>query len=424
MQATQQCPACSAVLPVNEGFLTWCDRCGWNLVAPNVVRQPRTRFDRLYAAAGKRLGDGLADELLATNRLDPRLTPARATAYAIAVATTLVTLAFAIGGILLVVLTFPNPAAIVVGPLLVGLAWLMRPRLGKPPDKGIVSREEAPVLHALVDEIADDLGVRHVDVLVVDHEFNASWSILGLRRRSVLTLGFPLLRMLEPQQRVALIAHELAHGRNGDATRGLVVGSSLRALAAFYAAIAPEHFGGASAWSELAFFDRIVNVVLWILSRPVLWLLMLQLHLVLRDSQRAEYLADALAARVAGTEATVGLHERLLLDSILSSTVQRAVQTRRGGSDLFADLDAVLARVPERELERRRRAARLEDARLESTHPPTAKRLDLLERRELLPARVTCDAERAAAIAQELRPQEESLAAALLEDYRDSLYAR
>jgi Zn-dependent protease with chaperone function len=404
--------------------VTWCDRCGWNVGGPAVLRQPETRFDRLYAAAGKRLGDRLEDELLAAERLEPRVTPARAAAYAIAFVTSLITLAFAVGGILLVVLSFPNPAGIVVGPVLVGLAWLMRPRLGKPPTDDVVTREDAPALYDLVDEIAGALDVRQVDVIVVDHAFNASWSIVGMRRRSVLTLGFPLLRLLEPQQRVALIAHELAHGRNGDSTRGLVVGSSVRALAAFYWSIAPEHFGGASAWSELAFFDRIVNVVLWVVSRPALGLLMLQLHLLLRDSQRAEYLADALAAGIAGTAATIGLHERLLLESMLKSTVQRAMHARRNGADLFDELDAVLQRVPARELERRRRAARLEDARLEATHPPTAKRIELLERRVALDHRVVCDAARAAKIALELQPREGALAAALVEDYRDSLYAR
>jgi Zn-dependent protease with chaperone function len=424
VHATQPCPRCNAELPVNQGFVTWCDRCGWNVTAPSVLRPPQTRFDRLYAAAGRRLGDRLEDELLAAERLDPRVTPARAAAYAIAVVTTLLTVALAAGGVLLVVLAFPNPAAIVVGPVLVGLAWLMRPRLGKPPTDDVVTRADAPALHSLVDEIADALDVPHVDIIVVDHAFNASWTILGARRRSVLTLGFPLLRMLEPQQRVALIAHELAHGRNGDSTRGLVVGSSVRALAAFYWSIAPEHFDGASAWSELAFFDRIVNVVLWIVSRPALALLQLQLHLLLRDSQRAEYLADALAARIAGTAATVGLHERLLLESMLNSTVQRAMHARRNGADLFDELDAVLQRVPERELERRRRAARLEDARLEATHPPTVKRIDLLERREPLEPRVVCDPARDERIAIELKPRESALAAALIEDYRDSLYAR
>jgi hypothetical protein len=234
VQATQSCPDCGTALPVNEGFVTWCHECGWNLVAPDAQAQGGSRFDRLYATAGRRLGDRLAGELLSAEQLEPRLTPSRLGAYAIAVLMTLTTFVFAVGGILLVALAFPNPAALVVGPLLVGLAWLMRPRLGKAPDEDVVARADAPSLYALADDVAADLGLRRIDVLVVDHRLNASWSVVGLRRRRVLTLGLPLLMLLEPQQRVALVAHELAHERNGDATHGLVVGSSVRALAEFY----------------------------------------------------------------------------------------------------------------------------------------------------------------------------------------------
>jgi hypothetical protein len=67
------CPSCGTELPVHEGYLTWCHRCNWNLTAP-----PRDTPDgplhRLYAAAGRRLGERLARELLAARELEPRLT--------------------------------------------------------------------------------------------------------------------------------------------------------------------------------------------------------------------------------------------------------------------------------------------------------------------------------------------------------------
>jgi len=424
VEASQTCPQCGATLPVHHGFVTWCDKCNWNVTAPPSVREPRTRFERLYGVAGRRLGNRLANELLAAEQLEPRLTPARFAAYAIAVLTHFTTLVLAVGGTLLVALTFPNPAAIVAGFVLVGLAYLMRPRLGKVPDEGILSRQDAPALYGLVDSAADVLGLRHVDVIVIDHRFNATWAVLGVRRRSVLTLGLPLLLMLQPQERVALIGHELAHGRNGDSTRGLVVGSAVEALTQFYWAIAPEHFGEAREWSEHAFYERIVNVLLWIGSRPVLGALLLELHLLLRDSQRAEYLADALAARVAGTRAAVSLEERMLFESTFRSTIQRAAQERATAADLFEKLQDALSRVPDRELERRRRVARLEQTRLSDTHPPTAKRLELLEARAPLEPSVVCGPEQGRAIDDELASRHESVAAMLIDDYRASLYAR
>jgi len=419
----QGCPKCGTTVPVHHGYVSWCHECGWNLTAPQPPDQERTRFDRLYAAAGRRFGDRLASELLAADELEPRLTPTRVATYTVALLAHLLTLALAVGAIVLVALTFPNPAAIVAGLIMVGLAYLMRPRLGKVPDEGMLTREDAPALYKLADDVADALDVPHVDVIAIDGEFNASWAILGLRRRRVLTLGLPALAMLTPQERAALVAHELAHGRNGDSTRGVVVGSAVRALAELYWAVAPEDFGGAREWGEHALFERIVNVLLWVVSRPVLGVLVLEFHLLLHDSQRAEYLADALAARVAGTPAAVSLEEKMLLAATVRFAVQHTAHDRSGQTDLFAVLIDTIASVPERELERRRRVARLEDARLSSTHPPTAKRIQLLEERARLEPQVVCTREASAAIDAETAHLRKSVQSELVDTYRDSLYA-
>jgi heat shock protein HtpX len=410
-------------VPVHIGFLTWCE-CGWNLTQGQQFDAPKTRFDRLYAAAGRRLGDRLAVRLLNAENLEPRLTPSRIAAHAIALAVHIFTLALAFGGAVLAILAFPNPFALVAAFIMVSLAWLMRPRLGRLPDEGLVTRNEAPRLYALADEVADALDVGHVDVIEITHDFNASWSTVGPRRQQVLSLGLPLFAMLDPEERVALIAHELAHGRNGDSTRGLVIGSAIRALSEFYGAIAPEDFGGAREWSDLAFVERLVNLVHWIVSRPVLALLLLEFHLLLRDSQRAEYLADALSASVAGAPAVIRLQEKLLLESTFRAAVQHAAHDRTNETALFAALVATVGRIPDRERERRRRVARLEHARLESTHPPTAKRIDLLEGRGATEPRIVASPEDASAVDDELASRRPLIQHKLVDEYRDSLYAR
>jgi Zn-dependent protease with chaperone function len=421
--ALERCPRCGADVPVNRGFVTWCE-CGWNLTQGKRTEERQTRFDRLYAAAGRRLGDRLADELLTAESLEPTQTPARIAAYAIALAVHALTLALAVGGVALAVLSFPNIAAILGAVVMVGLAWLMRPRLGKPPEEGLVERRDAPQLYALADRVASALEVDPVDFIFVDEEFNASWLVAGARRQRVLTLGLPLLAMLDPEERLALVAHELAHDRNGDATRGLVVGSAVRALGELYAVLAPEDFGGAREWSELAFFERLVNLLHWLASRPVLALLWVEFHLLIRDSQRAEYLADALAASVAGSAAAVKLQEKLLLESTFRSVVQRAAHDRSDGGDLFAALAHAVASIPDREQERRRRVARLEDARLGDTHPPTAKRIELVEGRNVAKARLVASVEEAAAVDAELASLRGPMQRKLVDHYRDSLYAR
>jgi hypothetical protein len=53
------CPTCGATVPVLEGYVTWCHECGWNVTAP-----PRPD--------------------LRAGRLEPRLTPSKLAAYALA----------------------------------------------------------------------------------------------------------------------------------------------------------------------------------------------------------------------------------------------------------------------------------------------------------------------------------------------------
>jgi Zn-dependent protease with chaperone function len=405
---------------VTEGFVTWCHSCGWNLSAPTAEEAPTTRFERLYEAAGARLGDRLAERLARSDKLEPTLTPAKVIAYMIATGVYLVSLLFVAAGVAFAALLFPNLFALAVGALLVGIGLMLRPRFGKLPKEDRVEAETAPTLHGLVAEVGAALDVAATDVLIVDQEFNASWEVVGLRRRRVLTLGLPMLAALEPQERVALIAHELAHGRNGDSGRGLFVGSAVRALADIYWIVGPEDLSDREPW-ELGFFDRVVNVMLYVVSRPAYWLLLLELHLLLRDSQRAEFLADALAAGVAGTDAAVSLSEKMLLQSTFRGVVQKSAQ-RGNELDLFAELALVCGSVPDREKERRRRVARLEGTRLSSTHPPTAKRIELLERREQRNPEVVLDAGRSRTIDEELTPLRAPLQQRLVEEHRDALY--
>jgi heat shock protein HtpX len=230
-----------------------------------------------------------------------------------------------------------------------------------------------------------------------------------------------VLRLPRPSKHAicgALVAHELAHARNGDATRGLLVGSAVNGLAALYWLLSPEDREAGPA------ADAIAKAILWVVSRPVWLLLLLQLHLLTRDMQRAEYLADALAARVAGTEAVVAIQEKLLLEHTVWATLQHAAGPAGGDpSDLLEDIGEAVLRVPERERERRRRVARREDARLGETHPPSGKRIELLEGRLRLEPEVVLDAETSSAIDAELASHRRSAGRQLLEEYRDAIYA-
>ena len=408
------CPSCGTEVPVFEPYLTWCHACGWNLKAPDVA-PPKTRLDSLYGRAGVRLDARLVAQLAQVDNLSPRLTPSRAAAFVIAGLVHLFSLALIAAIVLVALFGIHHIWAFAIVLFLAGIALVLRPRPGKLQTKGVLTRDDAPTLYALCDEIAAALGTKPINTLAIDERFNAQWAILGWSRRRTLTLGLPLLAMLPPQPRAALIAHELAHARNGDSTRGFFVGSALNALADWYGMLGPQEEGVLTTGLE-----PFVNALMWVVSRPIWWLLLLELHLVLRDSQRAEYLADLLAADVAGGSAVVELHERLLLETAFFSVVQQA--SHDSAHDLLMRARSVVDCVPERELERRRRAARLETVRLRSSHPPTGSRIDLVQRRGNLQAKVDVSEERSAAVDAELQARGRSVELALVENYRASLY--
>ncbi len=98
-------------------------------------------------AARRSLGQRLLERLLRSDDLRPRWTAGRIGAAAIAVAVHALTLGLLAGGVALIVVDNGNPVAIVLGVLMVVCAWFMRPRVGRAPKAGIVSRERAPRLH-------------------------------------------------------------------------------------------------------------------------------------------------------------------------------------------------------------------------------------------------------------------------------------
>lgn len=402
---------------VDDGYQPWCDACDWNVEAP-AREQPRGVGSRVYAAAGRRLGDRMTADLSATAQLEPRVTPSVALAVVIAVGVHLLTLALGITALVLMLRVPSNPLALFAGLLCGGLAWIMRPRLGTVPVDNVVSRESAPELHRLVDEVAAAAGGATADLIVVDADVNASWGRAGLRRRRVLQLGLPLWSALSPPARVALVGHEVGHERNGDLGRGLLVSLAWSSLEHLYQALSVNSLETTSDTG----LELVVDAVTWVLSRPAWLLLTLQAHLVLHDSQRAEYLADDIAARVAGTEAAVELLGVLLAAPAIDLAVRRHSQANlRATGDLFDEIGAEVSGVPARERERLRRAARSAGARLDETHPPHANRIGLLESRSRRAPLVPIDAVRMAAIDDELAPLRDALATEVVDAHRASL---
>ena len=412
------CPECGTEYPVLPGYVTWCDRCGWNLKPPAPPRN-RNIVDSLYSDLGSRLGKGLYDDLIRTPTLRPSLTPSLFLAIWSAMAVHLFTLLSALLGLYLLLFHLHNPIAVFFGLLCLLIFVFLAPRPSPYPKK-VIDHGRRPALYQAVDEVAEALGAPPPDAILLSADFNASYRRAGWRRRHVLTLGLPLLTILDEQETAALIAHELAHAVNGDATRGFLIGSAAATLARWFYLLIPDRFSGMNR-RRYGLGGMIANGLMFGTAQVVRFAAAIMSHLVWHDLQRAEYLADHLAAEVAGTTATVALLEKVHMGGMFQDVVRRAT-LQPEGANLFADLRESMASLPERERERLRRVARLEGTRLDSTHPPTGFRVALLEARPFAQPRMVLSALQWRAVHQELAAAEPGMQRRLIDHYRAGLY--
>ncbi len=431
LATARACPSCGTALEVDARFPTWCPGCEWNLspTAPAVPhRTPRQqrkalRDDRREAARKatvrarvERLHESLADS------------PARRhdanwfAAATIAGLVHLLTLAVLAGSV--VFLCAPQWPMRVLGVVGLGITVLMRPRLGRTKkDAATLSRADAPALYALADRAAAAVGAQPVDSIRVTREFNASFGRAGLRRRSRLTLGLPLWTVLTPQQRLALLGHEFGHDVNGDSRRGLWLGTAFDTLVALHSILRPDRRGPQRG--RMLLFAMIAGAVQGLACRLIRAVGNLLGRLTTRSGQRAEYRADALAAELASTPAAQGMLETMLLDQTYETVLLRLRATPRPrrssrtgdqppAVDFWASLADQFASVPPLERGRLRRLSARDLGSVDSTHPPTAFRLRLLDQRPPGQPSMTVSAAESAAIETELAPARARVANELL----------
>ncbi|MFC1421334.1 M48 family metalloprotease [Streptacidiphilus cavernicola] len=384
------CPDCGSALTADPRFVRWCQACGWN--AHPGATTATTRGDRLERRLNRAAEDRLFQRITTSGSLSPVRDGAWVAAVVLASLVHLVTLAIALVGALLIA-RHPDsaPGLVIGGALILGTVGL-RPRLGTMrrvrKRSFYLDRDQVPALYRLTDRIAAELGTAPLRLICFDGRYNASYRRVGLRRQPVLTLGLPLWETLSARQRVALLGHELGHGANGDNTHGLWVGSALGCLEEWYALLTPGRRIGSRGLVALG--EMVARIVMYVFAAAVMLLHRLLRRVTVLGSRRAEYLADSMAARIAGNAATAELLTQLTLGDSLAHVLQRrrfrgtrVVSRRRGEApaesaarpDLWTALRDYLDSVPETERARRLRISELDDSATDSTHPPTHLRI-------------------------------------------------
>lgn len=375
------CPGCGTTTASLRDAVPWCPGCEWNLDAYDPRRRERefgwTWVDRwthrlAFQATGRQfrqlvgrpLGDGGSNGARVLTAVVSLLLVAAVLALAV------------VGGWLIVAFPFPN-LAIVLGVAMVGLAVALRPRFGRvDPDLEVLSRDRAPELFGLIDEVAAAIGAPAPHVVGVDGDINAYANAVGVRRRRVLGLGLPLWGSLPAGERVALLGHELGHFVNGDPRRGLLTQPAFTMLASAADLFRPVRTTIGAGLVEMV-GDALGRAFQWVVSRVLFGAYLVLVSVALRDSQRAEYLADDLAARVAGTTAATGLLDALLAGESMALAVR--VQTRAGhGPDRWRSAFAEARAASSDRLPLLRQLSVRDEASLFAAHPPIGLRRRML----------------------------------------------
>jgi hypothetical protein len=91
------------------------------------------------------------------------------------------------------------------------LLWQLRPRPSRVDRRAVeLPASAAPGLHALCAEVAAAVGARPPDRVVVDTTYPVRVQPTGYLGRATLVVGLPQWTALDPGERVAVLAHELA----------------------------------------------------------------------------------------------------------------------------------------------------------------------------------------------------------------------
>ena len=418
------CPRCAAKARLDARFVQWCTSCGFNAdpKPPELSKRRQRSAEREYERSRK---------LFESLRTARNLRPTSATGVSVTLLSGVVHL------ISVAVLALPIayialygggfwPGVFLVFCLLTFLVIRPRLPLRKLNDDAGLDRSQAPKFYELLDRCAAELGCAVPERVGIDLRFNASTGRVGLRQQSYLILGMPLWTVLSGQERIALLGHELAHQVNGDTTHGLWAASARGSLHAWTKLLDPrqtnferrsnERIARRSPRGGLGGLVGIAApIVMTVLFSPFFAIALgcrvgLQ-RLDLYCGQRAEYLADELGARLAGSEAEYGLLSKTALAESVTHFLTAARNRHRQKASrkdeaaaLWADLAEYVDSIPETEQQRRKIVDRAHNTRTDRSHPASHLRIALIEARPQLPGVLKLSEDEWAAIDAELAP--------------------
>ncbi|MEU9089598.1 M48 family metallopeptidase [Streptomyces sp. NPDC048428] len=347
-----------------------------------------------------------------------------------------------ISGLMLTVLGFRTFFQPVIGLLLLGLAFALRPRLGRlDPDAPTLREADAPALFELLHRAADSAGMRRVDAVQFTADFALSVIPYGLRRKRCFVLGLPLWAAYSPQQRIAAMTQALGRSAPRNVRCGVVVGLALESLTAAAQALqagsvlvtSPSRnsvsLGAAAVADGTQRFNarsRKSEWLLWIPRTALAATARLLLWLTEPTARRAQFEADDASARAASSPvALAALRDRRLARAISLEMHRLAIEKRTivkahtpavTQDNLWEVISAHAARLREQAMTRPSEPHSPSGVPGSTGNDADAQRIERLVRSPQHPAAITLDGPGRARIEDELHVPKQTVAQRVLRD--------
>ena len=243
-----------------------------------------------------------------------------------------------------------------------------------------VSADERPELHGRLSRLAATAGMEPPQVAVIRSDAPNAFATGGVGTESTVAVTTGLLKELDEEQLDAVLAHELAHLRNKDATV-MSIAYLLPTLTYLVSKVAFTTLrlvghasrGRSSRRNGKAILVVLATAVVTLTVSAVFWLASNVLFRLL--SQYREYAADRGAAAITGQP--LALADALAtIDEELRALPDRDLRELDGGVEalyissidvpMFTDEDSLVGSLASQEL-------------FPASHPPTADRIDRLQ---------------------------------------------
>ncbi|WP_243297851.1 M48 family metallopeptidase [Bacillus litorisediminis] len=414
---TKTCPQCQKQMPAASEYITWCEYCDYN-VNPTIPEES-TPITRLYERLGERLGESLVENI--KEGVTPTAWIPTIAAFFIATIVHMVSLGLLLGGLYCLFFADKNIYIYIAIVLLFGLSWVLRPRIDRlEKDQFILPRDEFPTLYGICEKISEEMNTKKVDGIIIDHGFNASITEVGFRRKVIVTVGLPLFSILNADERLSVLAHEIGHKENKDLSKSFYLGTAISTIYTWFDLLYPDKATNGEREDGMSLLEVPAYYFMKAISFIPYSLIYLLTFLLYRNKQVAEFKADLFEAEVTGTHTAIQVLEKLHYGDLFAH-ISRKVALNNEKLNLFTELKSRVANLPERERKRLKRKTELEKTRIDTTHPATHLRMNLLKAKMMHP-KIKLTSLEASALQKELEKLEEPVQGKIIDEIKYNLY--